>query len=394
MECKNKTLVKLLFDAGICLLPMEYIDEVEVLFKDGDSNNVEVSNLTYRYKNGPIEHKDVKGFYYIPFFERYVISEEGYVYSLIRRRLKSWYRQKESEQNVRKNVVGGYFFGRMINNAGKSQIVGRHRALALAFKRYDFNIDDLDVNHENGIPGDDVLSNLSWVTRRENILHAYNNGLRNDNTPISVMDYDTGLVRRYVSASSAAIGEGLRGYDNVFRRVNMTRNGVLSPERRLYITGSSNDFPKLVDPVVHTNGLPKRVIARDVLTGKTFLFDSASQAAVSINTNPANVIQQCSSESFKAINGFNVRYYDGAVVWPQHSEYQLLAYKHNPAVTKSPYLIVDGSNVLFCKDVREVMAILKKSKCTVLKYCLEGKPFENGMLVKRIPLNKLIESPV
>lgn len=50
-----------------------------------------------------------------------------------------------------------------------------HRAVALAFIP---NIDNkTDVNHIDGDKYNNHLENLEWVTRKENMRHAFSNGL-------------------------------------------------------------------------------------------------------------------------------------------------------------------------------------------------------------------------
>jgi hypothetical protein len=69
------------------------------------------------------------------------------------------------------NKEGGY---RRVNIGGKHRYV--HRLVAESF--YDGDPKKLDVNHIDGNKENNTLSNLEWVTRKENIKHAFINGLK------------------------------------------------------------------------------------------------------------------------------------------------------------------------------------------------------------------------
>lgn len=50
-----------------------------------------------------------------------------------------------------------------------------HRAVALAFLDNDLNLPD--VNHKDGIKSNNILSNLEWISRIDNVQHALETGL-------------------------------------------------------------------------------------------------------------------------------------------------------------------------------------------------------------------------
>lgn len=60
---------------------------------------------------------------------------------------------------------------------GKPTTISIHRLVAAAFISSD-NLDEVQVNHINGIKTDNTLANLEWVTRSENINHATYSRLR------------------------------------------------------------------------------------------------------------------------------------------------------------------------------------------------------------------------
>lgn len=76
-----------------------------------------------------------------------------------------------------------------ISNSGYEQVVlyndnGHnkktvHRLVLEAFKPH-VNMSDLEVNHIDGDKLNNHLTNLEWVTRRDNMLHAHSTGLINN----------------------------------------------------------------------------------------------------------------------------------------------------------------------------------------------------------------------
>lgn len=142
--------------------------------------------------NGPVESLEYPGFFMIPYYSNYVISKSGCLL-----------RKNGNREMVASQGPLGYFTFRMTcdDNTTKNEL--RHRILCYAFKPYPANVEELDVNHKNGVPGNDWLDNLEWATRSENILHAYQNGLRQDNRPVEVRDINSGNISIFPSCSAA-----------------------------------------------------------------------------------------------------------------------------------------------------------------------------------------------
>lgn len=68
----------------------------------------------------------------------------------------------------------GYLFVSLCN--GEQKEFSIHTLVARAFIPNPEN--KPEVNHKNGVKSDNHISNLEWCTTSENILHAYENGLR------------------------------------------------------------------------------------------------------------------------------------------------------------------------------------------------------------------------
>jgi len=84
----------------------------------------------------------------------------------------------ESDGNVtilKSHPLGGYPAVRIKEDDQRSKEVFVHRLVAESFMPN--SNPKLEVNHKSGYALDPRLSNLEWVTRAQNIRHAFDNGL-------------------------------------------------------------------------------------------------------------------------------------------------------------------------------------------------------------------------
>lgn len=194
-------------------LPDYLFEEIEMLHCDGCVMNCNVENLTYRFKNGPLEVEDMPGFYYVPFYESYAITRGGELKHVRLKNLLTWYITKP---DVKRNSTGGYFTCRIsINRGERSVMLYRYRALCLTFKQYGHDIETRVVNHLDGVPSNDHLDNLEWCSYSQNNRHAYISGLRpNSARPVDVCIIATGENIRY-----ATLMDAFRQHGPVIRRL-------------------------------------------------------------------------------------------------------------------------------------------------------------------------------
>ena len=139
----------------------------------------------------------------IPSYENlYQINELGTIKSMERHvphKNSSLYCRKKYLKTRINNC--GYREVRLNKNGGTKTYL-LHRLLALTFLPYAPS--KMEVNHKDGKKTNNSLSNLEWVSHRENVVHAYKTGLFKvfDKTRKKVIDTCSG--KEFESARKAA----------------------------------------------------------------------------------------------------------------------------------------------------------------------------------------------
>lgn len=113
-----------------------------------------------------------------------------------------------------RNVKTGRILKTTINDRGYEQVCLHeknvqsakrvHRLVADAF--FDGDHTGRDVNHIDGNKTNNFIGNLEWCSRKENIAHAYQTGLKEEPTRVKVRVVETGVIYDSLSDCSKALG--------------------------------------------------------------------------------------------------------------------------------------------------------------------------------------------
>lgn len=207
-------------------------------------------------------------FYDIPGYSNYSINMKGEVFSKLSNGLL----------NGSFNPAG-YLNFRIKHDLGFTFTWGRHRLLMYVFRNPKCDINNLVVNHLNGIKGDDWLDNLEWTTYKKNQEHAGAMGLTDKCIQVSVNKLSTGEILKFPSIIECAKYMGL-SKDAVVHRLKIGEKRIF-PELAQYRKGHSDEdwfMPSDLDLALLDNGTSKRILVRNVVKKTVRIFDRITDA--------------------------------------------------------------------------------------------------------------------
>lgn len=314
-------------------LPVECWNLLDVGFIDGDIDNVHPGNLVWIYPEGGIECRATPGYNYIPGFTKYVINRDGLLFSL--------------EQSFYPKVIQSNRYKQysIKPDLGKTTRVGRHRLMALAWIKYPASVDKLDVNHLNGVRGDDRLDNLEWATRSRNCFHAYSTGLRKENCELLVKNVVTGEVKEYYSYEDC--GRDLKLEGETIRLRVKAKNQPLYPGYLLFkLKVDETPWREVVNPAdeLKRTGVATPILVRDIKTREVNEYASSSAASRSLGISAPTICWQLrkrSDETLRPHRGYLFKYADDERPWPEYSDDQIEVFLTNPTTLAKGVRFVD-----------------------------------------------------
>lgn len=220
--------------------------------------------------------------------------------------------------NVLSGSIGnsGYLSVRITDRHGRTKTWGLHRLLAWVFKANFGDMENMEVNHDDGNKLNNDLDNLDITTRRENVEHAGRNGLTEKCKPILVKDIKTGEVRRYPSVISYAREVGI-SKDVVSSRCHRGENFHYDGFQFKF---GWEEFDGSIKPVEHT-GRDIPILVRDVFTKEVTEHGNSFLTAVALGLSIASISKYIRDTTQPVLKGFiQLKPKDSLDEWVDHSD--------------------------------------------------------------------------
>jgi hypothetical protein len=182
-----------------------WFDKISVRHINGDKTDCRVDNLEWIYPKVPYIQK------YQGEDERWVEysvdGEDYHIGSLGNIKIKN---SDGVYRYERRYEYGNKYLYIFTSNNSIRKNISIHRLVCMAFNSLDDrglsldNYDDLEVNHLNGNKQDNRASNLEWVSKQDNVRHAFQNRLNATSNHVKVKDLVADTENVYYSFNHLA----------------------------------------------------------------------------------------------------------------------------------------------------------------------------------------------
>lgn len=313
-----------------------------------------------------------KGFYKIPGINNYVINKSGQVYSLERNKLLTEY-----------TAAGrGYVYFIMYVNK-KRKTYARHRLLCITFKS-NRDKSKTEIDHINGIPGDDRLENLEWVTHKENVIRYHNSITKNlIRKPVIVKFVKDDVEVEFQDHCKAANFLNIHRYE-LLRRLKLGEKFLHKDFTFVKWKDNKNEFPKDINSDYYRKVCEHKqeVKMYNHFTGELKTFSTLRNAAIYLKIAESTLHGRINGKNYKVLpSGWEVKYYNDDTPWLRLTQEEVIRIK-NGLITSRPLAVknIHTNDVLKFNTVKEASSYFKIGStaiCNRMKY-FKDKPDKDG----------------
>lgn len=305
-------------------IPVKDYGKVIAFVLDGNKYNPHANNVGYRFEGGKLEVEGWPGFFYIPTATRMAIDEKGNLLDVNKGLLRDWHITKPT---ISKNIKGGYYRTTTWFAPGITMPIARHRALGMVFKEYPDNVDVMVVNHKDGIPGNDWLDNLEWMTRGENNVHAIVNDLKNQHDRVLSRDVLTGKVVEYYSIAECS---RVLGYNTVsiWGRLTTSKFGkVFQDGKQFKLKDDPRDWiiPENLVADIKAAQECTPVLSRNCSTLEVIEHNSIGEAGRALEIERYSIMFRLSTDKRHPLFGYQFKHLDDPRPWVDFTKEEYVA---------------------------------------------------------------------
>lgn len=263
--------------------------------------------------------------YKIPGIDNYLINKKGEVYNTTRKKFLK----------PIKNGRGYVSFVLYIKN--KRKAIFRHRLLASTFLPNPDNKTEID--HINGLAGDDRLENLRWVTHKENVNYWHKDQRTYLRRPIILRELYNKKDIVFNSHIEACKYLKVHRYE-VLRRLSCKFGFVFKDGTQIKWKDDDRKFPVIKDikEAIEYYSNENKIKLYNHFTKEEKIFDKMKDACSFLSISPSTLTMKINSRAVRIFpSGWEAKYFNDNTPWSAPTEYDLKRIKsggidHRPIV--------------------------------------------------------------